>query len=400
MLNELVRDFRLADFADIVLVSVVLYGLLIWMRRSGAYWLLIGGPVVAAVYLMARAFDMYLTLMVFHGLFAVVVIGLMIVFQDDLKRTLRRRAPWHWFGGRGTSAEIVSEVEAITQAVFCLASDRIGALVVLAGNEPLDQHVEGGVPLGGKPSVPLLCSLFDPHSAGHDGAALIEGQLVTRFGVHLPLSRNAERLGELGTRHSAALGLSERSDALVLVVSEERGTVSVAEEGRLDLLVAPGDLKDRIDEYYARRFPQANSSGRRAWGLFKDAPLKALAVVLASAAWGLLAFPPDVVERTFVVPIEYHNLPANTALDGTEPSEARVTLAGREAVFSMLDPGSLKVSLDLSQAKNGVGDFPINVQDVDRPFDLEVTHIEPRTARINLNTNAPALSANADRSRR
>lgn len=383
MFFELLRNIRPADVVDILLVSVLAYVLLIWLRRTASMTVLAGGPVVAGIYIAAQALDMYLTSMIFHGLFAVVLIGLIILFQDDLRRTLGRRATWFWLRGKGENAVTAADIDAIVQGAFRLANNHIGALVVLVGREPLTPHIEGGVALHGRFSIPLLCSLFDPHSPGHDGAVIIEDRLVKRFGVHLPLSRNLDRIGDRGTRHSAALGLSERSDALVVVVSEERGSVSVAEEGQLDTLSSPQELKERLQRFQARHNPQP-TSGRQTWKWSKNWPMKFLALALACLGWALLAYQPGLVERTFVVPIEYRDLPENLSLDGNQPSEARVTLSGRQAVFTTLDPAALKISLDLSGAAPGVGEIPINAPDVHAPPNLSVKLVDPPTIRYRL----------------
>ena len=113
---------------------------------------------------------------------------------------------------------------------------------MLPQREPIESHVEGGIALDGRLSEPLLLSLFDPSSPGHDGAVILRGAQIERFAVHLPLSVNRAALGPGGTRHAAALGLSERCDAICIVVSEERGTVSVARDGLLRVLARPQDL--------------------------------------------------------------------------------------------------------------------------------------------------------------
>jgi diadenylate cyclase len=383
MFFQVLQNIRLADIADILLVSVLVYGLLIWLRRTASLTVLAGGPVVAGIYIAAQAFDMYLTSMIFHGLFAVVLIGLIILFQDDLRRTLGRRATWFWLKGNPDTAATAADIDAIVTTVFSLANSRVGALLVLVGREPLGQHIEGGFALHGRFSLPLLCSLFDPHSPGHDGAVIIEDRLVKRFGVHLPLSRNLDRIGDRGTRHSAALGLSERSDALVIVVSEERGTVSVAEDGRLDSLASPADLKARIEQFQASHLPQPISRTRTST-VTKNWPLKLSALALACLGWALLAYQPGLVERTFVVPIEYRDLSDNLNLDGTQPAEARITLSGRPATVGALDPAALKVSLDLSRASAGVNETPIQAADVQRPPNVDVTHIDPSIIRYRL----------------
>ena len=107
-------------------------------------------------------------------------------------------------------------------------------MIVLQGNDPLERHINGGTNLDGIVSEPLLESLFDPHSIGHDGAVIIDGNRVTKFGCHLPLSMNTSKYENIGLRHTAALGLAERSDAICIVVSEERGTISLAYHGKSD----------------------------------------------------------------------------------------------------------------------------------------------------------------------
>src|SRR5262249_56151173 len=119
------------------------------------------------------------------------------------------------------------------------AAAGLGALFVLPRPEPIEGHVGGAIPLGGRISEPLLLSIFDASSPGHDGAVILRGSQLERFAVHLPLSVNRAALGAGGTRHAAALGLSERCDATCIVVSEERGTVSVARDGAIRLLARP-----------------------------------------------------------------------------------------------------------------------------------------------------------------
>jgi DNA integrity scanning protein DisA with diadenylate cyclase activity len=232
MIVELLRSLRLADIVDIMLVSILLYAVLVWLRRTASVTVLVGTPIVAAIYIAAESLGMYLTSRIFHGLFAVVSIGLIILFQDDLRRTLGRRVSWWWLGKKDDAVVNTADVDGLVEGLFALAAKRIGALVVLVGRESVTHHLEGGIVLHGRFSLPLLQSIFEPHSPGHDGAVVIENGLVKRFGVHLPLSRNFDAIGPRGTRHSAALGLAERCDAMVIVVSEDRNVArSVGIEG-------------------------------------------------------------------------------------------------------------------------------------------------------------------------
>lgn len=383
MLLDLLQNIRFADVVDILLVAVMLYGVLVWLRRTASLTVLVGAPIVAAIYIAAQTFQMYLTSMIFHGLFAVVLIGLIILFQDDLRRTLGRRSSW-WFRRKQQPTASAAELDALVQTLFELARDRIGALLVLVGREPVDPHTEGGIRLGGRFSVPLMCSLFDPHSPGHDGAVIIEDWRVKSFGAHLPLSKNLAQINGRGTRHSAALGLSERTDALVIVVSEERGTVSVAEDGRIVSVTSPEELRGRIDRWMLISHHRHLDTGKQKRRWSKNWAMKLLALVLACIGWVLLAYQPEVVERSFEVPIEYRNVAEHLSLDGAQPVKAQVTLSGRESAFSLLDPDSLKVSLDLTKAQRGFGEAVISSQNIQHPPNLSVNRIEPATIRYRL----------------
>jgi DNA integrity scanning protein DisA with diadenylate cyclase activity len=130
-------------------------------------------------------------------------------------------------GGK-TETLVESLVGTIADALYRLAEERHGAIIVLPGKEPIQEWLAGGFVLDAEPSFPLLMSIFDPHSPGHDGALIVEKGRLSQFGVRLPISDTNKLPAVFGTRHHAAMGLSEKSDAMVLVVSEERGAVSLA----------------------------------------------------------------------------------------------------------------------------------------------------------------------------
>ena len=153
----------------------------------------------------------------------------------------------------------------IIEAVQKLAENKIGALLVFKGREPLERHIRGGVSLNGRISYPLLYGLFNTQSPTHDGAVIIEGEWIDRFAVYLPLSQHVKEGSEAGTRHAAGVGLSEMCDALVIVVSEERGAISVAEHGRLDAPLSPTALKERLDKFYAYVKPKNAAKARFTW---------------------------------------------------------------------------------------------------------------------------------------
>ncbi|MGC9046929.1 MAG: diadenylate cyclase [Minisyncoccia bacterium] len=226
----------LLQILDLFIVFLFFYLIILLFKRTGSYFMLNGLIILLGIYLLAVKLNLYLTHLLFGYFFAFFFLVFVIIFQKELRTFLE------WIFSLGSFAmhkqkfiNTSSFVDVIVESVAYLLNKKIGALIVITGVQPLDRLLEGGFELNGKISVPLLLSIFDPSSPGHDGAVIIGNNLdVVRFGVHLPLSeKNNEFLKKHGTRHRAALGLSERSDAFIIVVSEEMAIISVAKNGEI-----------------------------------------------------------------------------------------------------------------------------------------------------------------------
>lgn len=266
----------------------------------------------------------------------------------------------------------------LARAAARLAQMRVGALLVLPGREPLERHLEGGIVLGGRLSEPLLLSLFDSSSPGHDGAILVRGDRVERFAVHLPLSSNRAALGAGGTRHAAALGLSERCDALCLVVSEERGTVSVAEGGQLRRLAGSGELAAAIRDHGGGGAGDAPTPRTWPW------PEALGALALALVLW--LVFVPGsvVTEVTLEAPVVVEKLPDGWRLDAVEPAEVAVTLSGRRRDVLLASEEEIVVRLDALLVKLGRRTFEVDPDAVRAPPGLTPLRVDPARVRLSL----------------
>lgn len=392
-MDEFRESFRIVDAIDILIVAAFLYAGLVWFQRTASRGILIGLALLTGIYFFAQALDMYLTSLAFQATFAVLLIILVVVFQEDLRRILERVSTLQRVSF-STADDSPDDLDPLIDAIDALAANRTGALVALQGKEPLDRHLTGGVHLDGHISRPLLESIFDSHSAGHDGAVVIEDQRITRFGAHLPISTNTQAIAGRGTRHSAALGLSERSDALVIVVSEERGVVSLAQAGTLTELRKATELRDQLDHYLESTVPATSQSP---WIrlLTQHGRLKFLSLAIAVTAWFVLAYDPNTVQRTFVVPVEYVNLSPTVELDENAATEARITLTGSERDFRFLDPGSLKVSLDLTNIDVGFQEIVVAESNMRLPSNVSLYRIEPRLMRIYVLPRAPKQSADS-----
>tara|TARA_R110002072_G_scaffold238769_2_gene396290 strand:- start:181857 stop:183002 length:1146 start_codon:yes stop_codon:yes gene_type:complete len=378
---EFLQTVHLTDVADMLIVSACVFVILRWIQTTASRGVAIASGILTAIYVIAEEFDLHLTTMLFQFGLTIAAVVFVVVFQDDIRRAVERLLLASRWRGRRTGTTTPTHIDTLLKTVFDLAQIRRGALIVMSGDEPLDTHLDGGTELLGRISQPLLDSLFDPHSAGHDGAVIIQNGFVTRFGVHLPLSENREKSDGLGTRHRSALGLSERSDALILVVSEERGQVSIAQHGELRRHVSRDDLAEALNGHLA-----STDSVKRPnfWSRASGHPrTKLLSVLIAVAAWFMMASDRDQVQRVFVVPIEYRNVPAAVTLPESIRTEARVTFSATERAFQFIAPSTLKVSLDLSEAATGKDEFTLTDSSVRHPATLTVYRIEPRIIRLN-----------------
>jgi hypothetical protein len=226
--------------------------------------------------------------------------------------------------------------------------------------------------------------VFDPHTPGHDGALLIEGDRATRFAVHLPLPiqpPDVSRFG--GTRHAAALGLVEACDALVVVVSEETGAISVAEDGHLDGVAGPEALAERLEQF-RRRLTGLTRVVPDQRGLTPAVQTALASVALSGALWLSLVYSPDTILRSFDLPIAVRNLPENwTILDPLPPS-VRVDLAGAEQRLQNLDADSLTIALDLSQPASGARTIALGAANLALPPGIEVRRVDPEALSLDL----------------
>lgn len=370
------------DLTDIAVVTLLIWGVFLWLRRTRALFAFLGLAILAAVYLGARQVGLELTAWVFQGFSAVVLILIVVVFQDDLRRLLEQIGAWGL--GRRPAVPALDAADTLVRAAARMAQQHTGALIVLPGREPLDRHLDGGIDLDARVSEPLLLSLFDTHSPGHDGAVLVAGGRVTRFGVHLPLSADHGQLGAGGTRHAAALGLSERSDALCVVVSEERGTVSVAREGELRRLASPKDLAAVLREFAEDLAPNSQARGSRWAFVTRGWRHLLISFGLACGLWLLLVPGSTVAQGVREARVVVENLPPGYAVESVDPERVAVTLSGprRKLYFGPSDLVQVKVDAFLAQL--GRRTFSVGPDQVQRPPEFEVVSVSPSQIRVSL----------------
>lgn len=377
---------RIEDLLDIFLVAAALSIALSWLKRRATRPLLVALALGIAVYALARWLNLYLTLQVFRVGAFVLLAATLLAYQEDLRRAFERLATGQVFRRRKAVPDSTEQaVSAVAEAAFDLAERRFGALIVVRGIEHLDRHLRGGWPVDGKPSVPLLLSIFDPHTPAHDGAAVIDERgRLDRVGSHLPLTSNLAALSGRGTRHAAALGLSGNCDAVVVVVSEERGSVSLARAGQIEPVASEEALAATLGEFIETKRPRP---GRRRTPWPRDLEIKVASTALAIALWFALAAPSSPVQRTYPVTVELQNVPRGWRLEGPQPATVDVTLVGPEPVFRELVPEELRLAFDLSKIEPGENLIPTEAGTINAPAALHVARYDVETVWV---TAAPS----------
>jgi diadenylate cyclase len=380
-----VSETPLKEMLDIALTVVLVYVVLVWLRRTKAQLALLGAATLGGAYLLAGHAGLALTAWALQGFVAVAVVLLVVVFQEDLRRGLERLAlP---VAGRRRNVPPGKAQESLVRAIVELAAARRGALIVLPGQEPIDRHIQGGIALGGTVSEPLLLSLFDPNSAGHDGAVVIEGGAVARFAVQLPLSSDFAQLGTRGTRHAAALGLAERCDALTIVVSEERGSVCAACAGRLSELGAPADVTKVIGEFTTAFRAATGHPG--VWSMVRrDGRDLLLATAISLVLWAAVVPGSEVTEASVQARVVVQDLPPGYVLGKVEPEEVTVTASGPRRTLLLAAPADFEVDVDAILVQLGRRRFEVDTGDVKHPPGVNVLAVEPD--RVDVTVIGPA----------
>ncbi|MGD8321021.1 MAG: diadenylate cyclase CdaA [Gemmatimonadota bacterium] len=243
------------DLLEILLVAFLLYRILLVIQRTRAMQILLGLVLLAFIYGVARLLDLILIRTLLETFFQYGAIAALVVFQPELRAALARL-------GRSRMMRMFQRLEGsrvadeIVDAVQRLSRSRVGAIIAVEQDVGLDEYAETGSPVAARVSAEMIATIFTPYSPLHDGAIIISGDVIQTAGAILPLTQSTVPDRSLGTRHRAALGLSEETDAVVIVVSEETARVSVAISGRLERDVDP----ERLREILAGALPDADAS--------------------------------------------------------------------------------------------------------------------------------------------
>ncbi len=242
------------DAIDVLLLAAVVYRVLVTLKGTRAMQSMFGLFLLGILYQVSELLGLATVHWVLDNLVVYAVLALIILFQDDIRRVLARAGDGLALGPQGSGD--VAWIEPVVQASFALAGRRLGALVVVEREGSLAGYLEGAPVLDATPSADLLQAIFHPTSPLHDGAVVVRQRRLAHAAVFFPISLSRDVGRALGTRHRAAIGLTEDSDAVAVVVSEERGTVSLAMKGDIRPMADVAELRTALVELFSQRGPE------------------------------------------------------------------------------------------------------------------------------------------------
>lgn len=245
----ILSNVRFLDLIDMILVWIVVYRVLVLIKKTGTIQMLSGLGVLAIAYILSIWFELFTFNWILEKFFSNLFVIVVILFQAEIRRALAQIGSNPFFSDV-SSVQETYVIEEIAKAAFSIAQKGFGALIVIERDILVDYHIEFGTEMDSRVSSEVITSLFHPTSPIHDGAVLIRGGKIHSAGNFLPLSKNPALDKNLGTRHRAAIGLTEETDALVIIVSEESKAVGVVQLGNLITNIDFGTLRSKLYDVY------------------------------------------------------------------------------------------------------------------------------------------------------
>ncbi len=376
---------RWQDIADIIIMSLLVYQLYGWFKNTKAFQVVIGLGSLGVLYLITRNFGFFMTSWILQELGTALFVLIIVIFQAEIRQALYRFSPLRNLFGRQDTGQQLDLVE-LSNSIFSMASGKIGAIIVFQRKEPIDEYLLHGVLLDSVVSGQLICSIFEDGTPLHDGAMIIRHGRIYQASAHLPLSVNSDIPQYFGTRHRAAIGLSERSDAAVVVVSEERGTVSLALSGELQKIDTPEQLAGLLNGLLYS--PVQETTKPSLWKrLHRNFWPKLITLLLVFITWLIITAKEGEITNIFV-PVTFRNLPEGFLLTKSFPDELEVQLKTFSALIPAPKEGEAIAEVDLSQIKEGSNNIPVKKEDLKLPPGVIVNRVKPAILKVTVEKKA------------
>ena len=372
---------HLVDIADIFLFACFLYYFLKYLTARPQRPILFFSVSIGLAYVLSKFFSLVLVRTLLDSLVTALLILIAIVFQRDIRRFIEQMSS-KFSRLKNKKKNYAKPIKLIVKIVSILAQKRIGSILVLVGHSPVTNIVTGGKRLSTKLDADIIESIFDSRTPAHDGAMLIEDGEVTHIGCQLPLSKGPQKPLNLGTRHSAILGLSERCDSFSVVTSEERGTISIAQNGLLLYDINKDDLEEKLSVFFKNKNRDTRPSIE--WfGIFtRNILLKVSSVFIALTLWSAKVYDPGISQASLIFPVEVRNLRSGYKIEKISGEKVTIRLSGPSNSINELKKSPRKVILNYKHDKKRTKLFLSKHYKYDIPDNIKIHKVIPSSISV------------------
>ncbi|MGD8701744.1 MAG: diadenylate cyclase [Desulfosarcina sp.] len=369
---------RWQDIVDILLNSYILFRLYVLFRGTNVIRMIVAIAMLWMMERMAVNMGLIVTSWAIQGIIAAAALIVIIVFRNEIADVLQTRNFKSFFWGI-PQRQIRTPVDIIVECVYELAHRKLGALIVLPLKKGLETVVQSGVPWQGRLSREMLLSIFWHGTPVHDGAAIIQGDRIVEVAAILPLSKRSDLPSYFGTRHRAAVGLAEKTDALVIVVSEERGHVTVVKDESIFNIDNNIELEQMLRDHAGE--VSASSGLKR-----QTIELCIAAVICLASITGIWYSFARGLEAlvTLEVPVEFMNRDPNMQIYSASASSVSLQLSGSGGLIKSVRPDQVKVKLNLANAVAGSNQVSIARDSITLPPGIQLKKVDPPALEVNL----------------
>ena len=395
-LLAILSNIGLPDVLDILFISMVAYQLYTWFWGTKAFKALIGIVLLSGIFIVAKAWGLFLTTWVFQILWQVFVILLIILFQKEIRQMLERFNPLKTFGLKQGST-MDTWIPEFANWAFDAAAKKIGALIIFERTDLVFDLITKGISMECDPQPEILNSIFYKESPLHDGAILISKGKILKVSCYLPLSPREDLPQEWGTRHRAALGLTEQCDAWVMIISEERGEISFVGDQEIHKVKDQKELSRIIEDVILVKKEVDTNIKRKIKSWFtRRYKIKAIVFALVFILWMVLAGQQNF-EKKIDLPLNFKNIPAELMVSQPKDPKISITFRGLRKDVSLLNKNNVLTSIDLFSARLGTTFYSINTGNLTLPNDrIDVVNISP--ARVELTFESRPKLIQSDKS--
>lgn len=373
-LNNIVflfKNLNIKDFLDIFFIFIFTFSIIYFLIQIIAWHFLLIIGAIFLIYYLSKVLNLVLSYSFLNYLFSFGILIILVIFQKEIRKfILSLRLPI--FRYKDFFKE--ESINEIIESLDYFLKNNIGAILVFKRNNDLKEIISNGITLNTPVNSKILISIFQKSSPLHDGAVIIDKNKIKIASAILPLS--SERINtSLGTRHLAALGVTEETDAFSIVVSEINNSISLAERGEIKIDVDIDFIKNKLIDYYSSEKQKIRIRD------FLKVRLVFISIIIALifsfSLWSINNYRKSKIQKIIEVPIEFKNLTEGYTLSNLNTEKIKITLSGYETFFKTLDPGKIKTTIDLANFEEGSHLIKIENSNLNINHQIEIIKIEP-----------------------